>query len=79
MVNYLELLRLSSLGYRQRAIEVTTHCSMHAGRSVLQSAQMNEISWPLNADITNTDLEELMFPTKYQNTGMYNEPKYAYI
>lgn len=38
MPNYLEILRLDSLNYNQRAIEATAHCSRHTVRSVLQTA-----------------------------------------
>ena len=79
MVNYLEILRLSSLGYSQRTIESTAHCSRHTVRSVLQAAQASGIAWPLDKDITNANLEVLLFPAKHQNTGRYAEPDYAYI
>ena len=79
MVNFLEILRLSSLGYSQRTIESTAHCSRHTVRSELQAAQANAIAWPLNGDIINADLEVLLFPAEYQNTGTYTEPDYAYI
>ena len=65
MVNYLEILRLSSLGYSQRTIESTAHCSRHTARSVLQAAQASGIAWPLGKDVTNSELERMLFPDKH--------------
>lgn len=35
MIDYLEILRLNNLGYSQRTIETTAHCSRHTVREVL--------------------------------------------
>ncbi|MCI8526984.1 MAG: hypothetical protein HFF17_13980 [Oscillospiraceae bacterium] len=67
MANYLEILRLDSLNHSQRTIESTVHCSRHTVRSVLQAAKEKQITWPLDDDITNTELEEILFPGKYKS------------
>ena len=79
MVNYLEILRLSSLGYSQRTIESTAHCSRHTARSVLQAAQASGIAWPLGKDVTNSELERMLFPDKHTGLSLYVEPDYPYI
>lgn len=79
MVNYLEILRLDSLNYSQRTIEATLHCSRHTVRSVLQVAKEMHIAWPLEEDVTNAELEELLFPGKCSKSSRYTEPDYAYI
>ena len=79
MVNYLEILRLSSLGYSQRTIESTAHCSRHTARSVLQAAQASGIAWPLGKDVTNSELERMLFPDKHTGSSLYVEPDYPYI
>ena len=79
MPNYLEILRLDSLNYSQRTIESTVHCSRHTIRSVLQAAKENQIAWPLDDDITNAELEEILFPGKYKGGCRYGEPDYPYI
>ncbi len=62
MINYLEILRLSHLGYSQRTIETTAHCSRHTVREVLAETDKHGIQWLLDNDITNADLERMLFP-----------------
>lgn len=79
MPNYLEILRLDSLNYSQRTIEATVHCSQHTVRSVLQAEKEKHITWPMDSDVTNRDLEEVLFPEKYRSASRYTEPDYSYI
>lgn len=79
MTNYREILRLSSLQYSQRTIESMAHCSRHTVRDVLQAAKEQGISWPLSDDITNAELEQLLFPNKHKASSQYAEPDYPYI
>ncbi|WP_312103049.1 IS21 family transposase [Pygmaiobacter massiliensis] len=79
MTNCLEILRLKQLGYSQRTIESMLHCSRHAVRQVLEEAIKQGIHWPLDEDVTNTDLEQLLFPDKHTDVSMYVEPDYQYI
>ena len=79
MTNYREILRLSSLQYSQRTIESMAHCSRHTVRDVLQAAKEKGMSWPLSDDITNADLEQLLFPDKHKASSQYAEPDYPYI
>ena len=75
MANSLEILRLNYLGYTQRMIESTIHCSRHTVRQVLDEAAEKNITWSLNDDITNEDLEKTRFPGKYKITNMYEQHK----
>ena len=79
MVNYLEILQLDHLGYMQRTIESTIHCSRHTVRHVLDEAAAKNIQWPLDDDVTNADLEQLLFPGKHKASNTYVEPDYQYI
>ena len=79
MINYLEILRLNHLGYSQRTIETTAHCSRHTVREVLAEMDKHDIQWPLDDDITNADLERMIFPDKYKSACLYVEPDYPYI
>lgn len=79
MTNYREILRLNSLQYSQRTIESMAHCSRHTVRDVLQAAKEQGISWPLPADVTNAELEQLLFPNKHKASSQYAEPDYPYI
>lgn len=79
MVNYREILRLHSMGQSQRNIRSAVHCSDHTVRAVVDEAAKRRVQWPLDADVTNADLELLLFPDKYKNVSMYVEPDYQYI
>ena len=79
MINYLEILRLNHLGYSQRTIETTAHCSRHTVREVLAETDKHGIQWPLDDDITNADLERMLFPDKYKSACLSIEPDYPYI
>lgn len=79
MINYLEILRLNHLGYSQRTIETTAHCSRHTVREVLAEMDKHDIQWPLDDGITNADLERMIFPDKYKSACLYVEPDYPYI
>jgi hypothetical protein len=53
--------------------------SRHTVRDVLQAAKEQGISWPLSDDITNAELEQLLFPNKHKASSQYAEPDYPYI
>ena len=79
MVNYREILRLSALKHVQRDICSAIHCSDHTVHAVLKEAAKHNIHWPLEEDITNAELERILFPDKYQKISTYVEPDYPYI
>ncbi len=79
MVNYREILRLKSLKRSLRQTTSAAHCSDHTVKAVLAEAERLGISWPLEDDVTNNELERLLFPDKYKNVCMYVEPDYPYI
>ena len=66
IVDHREILRYQSLGYSQRQIEQTVHSSHHTVENTLKAAHENGITWPLDEDITNADLQEILFPEKYE-------------
>ena len=74
MVNYREILRLSPLKYVQRDVCSAMHCSDHTVRAVLREAAKHNIHWSLDEDITNAELERILFPDKYQKISTYVEP-----
>ena len=70
MVDYREILRYSSLGYSRKQISLTVHSSHHTVEDTLNAAQEKGIAWPLDDDITDADLQEILFPGKYSlNSG----------
>ena len=78
-VNYREILRLAQLGYSRNSISASVGSSHHTVRAVLEAAQERHIQWPLDADVTNRELELLLFPDKHGVVSPYTEPDYAYI
>lgn len=79
MANYREILRLVSLKHSQREIAASLKCSRNTIGEVLNTAAQKGITWPLDNDVTNAELEELLFPDKRKTESIYAEPDYAYI
>lgn len=46
---------------------------------ILRTARDKGVEWPLDDDITNADLEAILFPGKYKSGYRYAELDYAYI
>ena len=79
MTNYREVLRLGSLNYSQRSIAQAAECSRNTVEKVLRAASAKGVQWPLESDVTNRELEEVLFPEKYRKASKYTEPDYNYI
>lgn len=79
MINYREILRLSNIGTSQRQIASSVHSSRNTVKDVLDMAETNNITWPLDNNITNEQLEKIFFPEKYASDSVYLEPDYEYI
>ena len=79
MKNYREILRLHSLGNSLRSIAREVHSSRDNVADTIKAAEAAGIIWPLDDDVTNEDIQEILFPGKYANTSPYTEPDYQYI
>ena len=80
MINYREILRLHSLGYSQRRIGAIVRSSRNTVSSVLKIAEQQRICWPLDGDVTDAELDELLSCRAKKPGGKtYVEPDYAYI
>ncbi len=79
MVNYREILRLSSLNYSQRQIAASVHSSRHTIRDVLVLASSIGIKWPLEESVTNQLLHETLYPGIEANPSGRKLPDYAFI
>ena len=66
MVDYKEILRLSDQGYSQRQIEASVGSSRHTISEVLETASTKGIKWPIEDDVSNEDLQNILFPEKYR-------------
>ena len=80
MVNYREILRLSADGnYSVRDILTTAHCSYRSYNRTIDAAKAKGISWPLDDDVTNKELQAFLFPEQYASLPIYAMPDFAYI
>ena len=79
MTDYREILRLKSMGYSNRKIEASVRSSHHTVKAVLELAQKHNISYPLDNDMTNADIEKLFYPERKISLVERKEPNYAYI
>ena len=77
MVNYKEILYRLLLNQSQRQIRGSVHCSDNTIRAVQQAAKDRDLAWPLSDDITNAELEQLLFPNKHKASNQYAEPDYS--
>ena len=67
MTDYREILRLDSLKHSQRSIAQAAGCSRNTVEKVLRTARDKGVQWPVEDDIGNRELEEILFPGKYKN------------
>ena len=79
MVDYREILRLSSEGNSQRQIAASVGSSHHTVSEVLTTAKLKGIEWSNDDSITNEMLQSILFPDKYAAISAYLEPDYEYI
>ena len=79
MTNYREILRLKSLGYSQRSIASGAKASRNTVSEVLKKAEQLNISWPLDDDVTDSVLNEMISEKHDSNGKVYAVIDYAYI
>ena len=79
MVDYKEILRLSSMGYSLRQTAASVGNSHHTVKAVLEIAKKYNVAWPLGDEITNVELEKLFYPERKTAGNDYAEPDYDYI
>ena len=68
MTDYRNILRLHSQGHSQRSMERELNCSRHTISEVLVQAATAGLTWPLEDDVTNEDIQAILFPGKYAYT-----------
>lgn len=79
MVDYREILRLNSLKYSQHQIAMSVHSSRNTVREVLKRAEAAGVLRPLDEDVTNGDLESLLYPERREENLLRVEPDYSSI
>ncbi len=78
MTKYREILRLKSLGFSERSIAHSCGVSRNTVAKVGKKAAEIKLSWPLNHDMTDSTLEEMLFP-KTKSATNKRMPDYDYI
>lgn len=74
MTMYKEILRLKSLGLSQQKIADGCQVSKKTVNKVLKTAEERKVSQPLKVEITDGEIEKLLFPDK-QNSKKVSERK----
>lgn len=62
MTKYREILRLNSLDLSERSIAASAGVSRNTISKILKRAKELDISYPLDHDMTDSVLEEMLFP-----------------
>lgn len=78
MTKYREILRLKSLGFSERNIAHSCGVSRNTVAKVTQKAMEMNLSWPLDFDMTDSALAELLFPKSKSATNR-RMPDFDYI
>lgn len=79
MIDYREILRLHDLGKSQRSIALEVHSSRDTVAATIKTAEMAGVTWPLEEHVSNEDLQEVLFPGRYNSTSPYTVPDYEWI
>jgi transposase len=79
MVNYREILRLTSLGYTQRQIAASVHSSRSTISEIQELARKADLSFPLDESVTNEVLLMTFHPERLTATNPRVEPDYSFI
>ena len=80
MVNYREILRMGANPvFSKSKMEQVLHCSHHTIDETLAAAKAKGVRWPLDENVTNEMLKDLLFPDKGARGVVYEEPDCPYI
>ena len=78
MTKYREILRLKSLGFSERHIAISCGVSRTTVAKVTKRADELQLKWPLAFDMTDSVLDNIMFPKDKSATNK-RMPDYNYI
>ena len=79
MTKYREIIRLDSLGLSQQNIADSCNVSKKTVNRVLKRAKEIDLSWPLDANMTDAVIEKTLYPSKNQSSSGKRMPDYDYI
>ena len=64
MVNYREIIRLKSQDYSTTSVATSTGSSRNTVTEVWQLAQDKDIKWPIPDELTNPDMQTILYPDR---------------
>ncbi|MFD1708796.1 IS21 family transposase, partial [Siminovitchia sediminis] len=79
MIKYREILRLHAQGVSQRGIASSCSSSRNTISDVLSRARIQGISWPFEKDMSDAELQELLYPEKDVTSGFRRKPDCEHI
>jgi transposase len=79
MTPYREILRLHSRGISQRSIAISCQCSRNTVTKVVARAQETSLAWPLKEEITDADLEKILYPVSTTLSSPRKWPDLEYL
>ncbi|MDF2790853.1 MAG: transposase [Neobacillus sp.] len=78
MIKYREILRLHAQDLSLRSIASSCGCSKNTVGSVLKRTGEKGVSWPLEKDMDDPEIQDLLFPEKHQS-DMRRQPDCSYL
>lgn len=79
MTQYKEIMRLHSLGISGRSIALSCGCSRNTVAKVLARAGELKLKWPLEKDMTEGGLSDLLFPSTEEKPSNRTAPDLKHI
>ena len=78
MVNYREIIRLKSQDYSTTSVATSTGSSRNTVAEVWQLAQDKDIKWPIPDELTNPDMQTILYPDRACINGR-KLPDFEYV
>jgi transposase len=78
MTDYIEILRLHSIGVSQRSISASVSCSRNTVSCVLKRAIEEQLQWPLPEGMNNQAIKKRLFPVQ-STLDFYKNPDFDHI
>ncbi|MTW88363.1 IS21 family transposase [Virgibacillus dakarensis] len=79
MIKYREILRLHAQGLSQRGIASSCSSSRNTISDVLKRARAHGISWPFEKNLSDAELQELLYPEKDSGSSFRRKSDCEYI
>jgi len=77
MTNYKEIIKMNANGFSMRQIANSLNCHRNTVSRCLQRANEEQITVPLDPDLTNAELHEILHPKKFQRDETFVLPNFV--